>query len=1120
MQDDEKKQGDEEMNVDVRARLTINRGYKLPLSKLSVTGRIQEENEEDSSSRIVQRSVIFVVDRSGSMGWTSAGRPIGLVKEAMKPFIQELCEDKNTMIKVVLFDHETEIMEIPRDRESAGRLIEQKVRDRGGTDFHAASKALVQCATEMLEAHPTFQLTVIMCSDGEVGKDNALKGHSHWKEFVNSKYLKVHSIAPYVETIGISRNHDADVLSGFVVSDDCGNYVRCSDSSGIREAFQNAQNETMARSSVKLTINFPLSVHCGIQSVKDKGAASMQHEVIAVGDEFSRNFWVETNALDEAVKISGELFLAVNDERVRIEIEEVVNDSQCRFEAIAFYDCILKEMLHSLRNITDPDVLRAKAAEIQNALDNELKETFDELTAEPADKRKLQQKIKALLVMDEEQKEEDMKAAAAERAVLMKEYKKMHSVWKQHKAKVLPFQNTLRGIKSLVREIMVGQVRMQEIRQHILDLHFRKTHQKRIDKLILSDEQLAERQRIYDAIEAPKEEDCKDISNEMGSGCYLSTLTKRECVVEAEPLWICGRVDRSGGAAVSNPELMRIEYISSDLVSDSYFRMAVETAAGGDANVGGGGKAENQNANVTFCDSSRQRVNCRLFPIYCNAVHYRVSSPYFDEGTAHTLSGRVDVRSADYNLPSVVIGNMISRNRLSQHNVRRLLFEVVPSMRLFLDNNTTFPFSLRAYDRRGDQSRPKEPLSNRRRCRLEEYLRTFKARTSAWVTTANVMYADRLLNMDLKVGHEFWLSVLVQRLRSMFALQFPNGERRRVEANHKQILQVLVCGAKEDVDGDGDGDDEDSKEKESAVGSGLVFDTHTIDSVDFFSENPTNPLIEAPESGLIDPDKEYDPNEVTPSMRNMLSNILSRIDIRDMLQAMAFFDVLTKMGPDVDEESCEFEAFSSHKYADSSNIPNDLNLLLAELTGMGCKGDMVLMLRAMCAVSIQCQSNKSWQQNVHWFGDDDRKQLFNDPGAVLCHIYQEEFKRRARKQKKSRSHAHCSGNDAYQIHKNPFLPDIVDECGDLPERKCGYSECGMEFSSREEMLEHVRQSKNGHLVRNFHSRSKSVLQPNPGMTFKEFLSEAKSLWDVNRCPGKKMFRAYYEQMQPIFMRRK
>ena len=59
----------------------------------------------------------------------------------------------------------------------------------------------------------------------------------------------------------------------------------------------------------------------------------------------------------------------------------------------------------------------------------------------------------------------------------------------------------------------------------------------------------------------------------------------------------------------------------------------------------------------------------------------------------------MDLRAADYNLPSAVMGNLISRQRLSEHNVRRLLFDVVPSMRIFLTNQRTCPFDLRAFNR-------------------------------------------------------------------------------------------------------------------------------------------------------------------------------------------------------------------------------------------------------------------------------------------------------------------------------------------------------------------------------------------------------------------------------------
>jgi hypothetical protein len=348
-----------------------------------------------------------------------------------------------------------------------------------------------------------------------------------------------------------------------------------------------------------------------------------------------------------------------------------------------------------------------------------------------------------------------------------------------------------------------------------------------------------------------------------------------------------------------------------------------------------------------------------------------VSEQYFDEAVGHALSGRVDLRAADYNLPSAVIGNMISRQRLSQHSVRRLLLDVAPSMRVFLQNHTTFPFNLKAYNRRADRSRSKRPLAERRRCRLAKYLETFKARTSAWVTTANVLYADRLLNLDLSVDHEFYLSILLQRMRTMFSQQLQSAEssRRRVELNQQQILRVLVCGV-------GGG----SCSEAISVESEMVFERTRFET-DFVAP------IKAPNVDKFEMEQ-YDPNQVTPSMIHMVEAVVSRVDIRDMLQSKAFFDVLLEMGPDLDEldeKSCKFEAFSSHKYADSERIPNDFDLLWREI---GCKGNMVHILRALCAVSIVCHSNKSWQENVHWFGDDKLKQLFNDPLAVLRHIHQ------------------------------------------------------------------------------------------------------------------------------------
>merc|ERR1712130_276523 len=89
------------------------------------------------------------------------------------------------------------------------------------------------------------------------------------------------------------------------------------------------------------------------------------------------------------------------------------------------------------------------------------------------------------------------------------EYKTMSRVWKKHRSVVHSFQCTLSSLKKLVREINLGNARLQELRQHILDLHFNKNHAKRIERLVMTDNQLAQRQKKYEQIKAPTIEECK-----------------------------------------------------------------------------------------------------------------------------------------------------------------------------------------------------------------------------------------------------------------------------------------------------------------------------------------------------------------------------------------------------------------------------------------------------------------------------------------------------------------------------------------------------------------------------------------------------------------------------------
>ena len=74
MQDVEKKQEGTDVQYDLKAQVTINKGYTLPAAKLCVSGTINQD-EEKELDKIVQRSVLFLIDRSGSMVPTMSSIP-------------------------------------------------------------------------------------------------------------------------------------------------------------------------------------------------------------------------------------------------------------------------------------------------------------------------------------------------------------------------------------------------------------------------------------------------------------------------------------------------------------------------------------------------------------------------------------------------------------------------------------------------------------------------------------------------------------------------------------------------------------------------------------------------------------------------------------------------------------------------------------------------------------------------------------------------------------------------------------------------------------------------------------------------------------------------------------
>ena len=89
------------------------------------------------------------------------GDRLSSIKTALLSFVPNVCEFANVMIKLVLFNHETLILDVPQDPDDAKKLIEKHVVVRGGTDFYLASQALVKCADGVLTNHPTYQVLFV-----------------------------------------------------------------------------------------------------------------------------------------------------------------------------------------------------------------------------------------------------------------------------------------------------------------------------------------------------------------------------------------------------------------------------------------------------------------------------------------------------------------------------------------------------------------------------------------------------------------------------------------------------------------------------------------------------------------------------------------------------------------------------------------------------------------------------------------------------------------------------------------------------------------------------------------------------------------------------------------------
>eukprot|EP00494_Astrolonche_serrata_P034397 UN34666 len=89
------------------------------------------------------------------------------------------------------------------------------------------------------------------------------------------------------------------------------------------------------------------------------------------------------------------------------------------------------------------------------------------------------------------------------------------------------------------------------------------------ERMLMTDKDIEDHNKWINDTVRMYNPDLKDVSNEIGSGCYLSLATMRELVEDGDTVWICGRVkERSNN--ILNPESVFIEYVSPNLVSGTF----------------------------------------------------------------------------------------------------------------------------------------------------------------------------------------------------------------------------------------------------------------------------------------------------------------------------------------------------------------------------------------------------------------------------------------------------------------------------------------------------------------------------------------------------------------------
>jgi len=550
------------------------------------------------------------VDKSGSMGTKFQGKTrMQCVIDGVLPFLLN-CPKKGITVKVVMFDRMVKIYDLPKSPDKITEFVKQKFRASGGTSFTQASSGLVLAAEEIQQELPGTKMSVVVCSDGETSKADYEKGHEKWKSYANTA-----DPAPFVSTIGVSEHHDADVLAGYI-SGENGLYenafyrARGDGLIVITQAFERVLNRCMDISLVNM--RFPVPVFTDICS-NSEGDRNLD---LAVGERGKdTSVWVSQSELLNCYKRG----VFINGETVPIRLESCESNSILdQRETLMYYNDWVRDLVSTLRDADSEQQVRERTSLVQSRLNKKL--TYLKHLCRRSMSKGYEDVFQAL-------KDEGALSDTGRKRLLelQKKRRAMKSQIQFNKRLTKRLQENINEVQILFKEVLIDKARLQNIRKHILDLQFSRRAAMRIEKFTMTESEIVQREASRANLPELTEEQLQEISNEEGSGCFLSTYTLRDIVRDQDTLWICGYVDRRGGSAMECAETLDVKYISPHLVSGSFFDLAIEACPEG------------------FRDPNRELVNACLLSINANDLHAKISHAYSEEYYTHALSGRRDI---------------------------------------------------------------------------------------------------------------------------------------------------------------------------------------------------------------------------------------------------------------------------------------------------------------------------------------------------------------------------------------------------------------------------------------------------------------------------------------------